>query len=158
MKTLLAKNAPPKLRSDGLLTLAYMVAWFALFCVPVWLASHHGGPVPIVLAIAVAAAALIHGTHRLYFARCPTCGSPMQFRRQIYVVETAPGSGGSCWREPWGVMTCAGCESVWRVPSIDAGTEPDNLVSEEDFAEICRQNLRVSAAGLIEPSDTAGSR
>jgi hypothetical protein len=158
MKTVLPENAPPKLRDDSLMTLVWMLMWSALFCFPIWLSQHYDGPIPFVMAIVVAAAALIHGTHRLYFATCPACGQALRFLRQIYVVEKGRSSWESHCRNPWGVMVCRACNSVWRVPSSDGGSEEDHRVSEDDYAAICRNNLRVNSAGLIEPSDGAESR
>jgi hypothetical protein len=158
MKTVLPENAPPKLRDHSLMTLVWMLMWSALFCFPIWLSQHYDGPIPFVMAIMVAAAALIHGTHRLYFATCPTCGQALRFLRQIYVVEKGRSSWESHCRNPWGVMVCRACNSVWRVPSSDGGSEEDHRVSEDDYAAICRNNLRVNSAGLIEPSDGAESR
>ena len=158
MKTVLPENAPPKLRDDSLMTLVWMLMWSALFCFPIWLSQHYDGPIPFVMAIVVAAAALIHGTRRLYFATCPTCGKALRFLRQIYVAEKGRSSWESHCRNPWGVMVCRACNSVWRVPSSDGGSEEDHRVSEDDYAAICRNNLRVNSAGLIEPSDGAESR
>ena len=158
MKTVLPDNAPPKLREDSVRTLVWMLVWSALFLFTIWLSQHYGGPVPLILTITVAASALIHGTRRLYFATCPTCGESLRFLRQIYVVEKARSRWESHWRHPWGVMACRVCNSVWRVPSTDGGSEEDHRVSEDAYADMCRKNLRVSQTGSIEPSDGAESR
>ncbi len=157
METLLAKNAPPTLRNFELATFLIWVVWGCVFCLISWWAAQSPGPIPMLVAVAAIAMALVAGTRRLYSTPCPQCGRIMRFVRQIWVVNPEECIASGWFRSVWNVMRCDPCARVWRVQAGASG-EDDSFLSNDAYAEVQRQNLRVTAAGSIEPSDGAESR
>jgi hypothetical protein len=157
MKTVLAKNSPPTIRHFELGTFLLWCMWGGVFCLIAWWTRQSDGPIPMLIAVAAVATAMVAGTRRLYGVCCPMCRRKMRFVRQIWVVEQERQLGCGWCRYVWNVMRCDPCDAVWRVQAGGSG-EDEQILAEDAYAEVQAQNLRVTKTGSIEPGDAADSR